>query len=655
MADDSDRINRSKSYLTSRRGYMKMAFGGLVGSQLLRSEAVQNVAATSNTVDLGEQGLSNGDVIDDYLADHLQSGTEVRVPEGEYEWRGDGIGGSYNNAALVGDGDVTFDFSGEYWNTSIFAVDGGDFAIQNVTIRGALESGSNKSRFRFDARDADSTITLDNFNLPDGDVGQGRAIGIYVGLEHAGTVHVNNCHVEGFPNNGLYAGPYGQSSGGGGRVVVENSFFKNNNIDAVRLGGDGDTIRNCVIVQEEVPAYHNGAKSGRGIRIRYPGDDITVENVHITCDTSSPFLVPDRAEGPSGQVDGLYVENSTGTTAAYVESGSFTGDTIHVTGSGNTNVTGFDSASNVVSGSDAESPATSLSELDGSSDGTSGDSDAESSSETDSEDSSGNGSSEDDTSSLSHTITIDGSTSTEKQYHFEVSGEVRADSGINPDDTINESSVDGTMFGGSDSYQFSGELTDFTSDSLGDMTVYVDGSRIDPSASGSYPNEITIEGTGDYEKPYSFAVSGEIEPGSSINPDDSVSESSVDGVVWFSADHYEFSGDVTELEVDSSDEVTVSINGTEVEPSEFGSEPLPKRIVIDGTKTDGDAAYSFEVSEAVEKSTDVGDLESDDSISGTSVTGTLGNDLDGYRFAGELQSITVEGAALFTIEQTTSS
>jgi len=626
---------------------MKMAFGGLVGSQLLTSQAVETVAATSNTIDLGDRGLSNGDLIDEYLADHLQSGNEVRVPAGEYEWRGDGIGGSYNNAALVGDGDVTFNFSGEYWNTSIFAVDGGDFAIQNVTIRGAIESGDNKSRFRFDARDSASTITLDNFNLPDGDVGPGRAIGIYVGLEHAGTVHVNNCHVEGFPNNGLYAGAYGKSSGGGGRVLVENSFFKNNNIDAVRLGGDGDTIRNCVIVQETVPAYHNGAKSGRGLRIRYPGDDITVENVHITCNTSSPFLVPDRAEGPSGEVNNLYIENNTGTTAAYVESGSFTGDTIHVTGSGNTNVTGFDSASNVVSGSDAESPATSLSELNGSTDETSVDSD--------SEDTSGNESSEDDTSSLEHTITVDGSTSTEKQYYFEVSGEVRADSGINPDDTINQGSVDGTMYGGSDSYQFSGELIDFASDALDDMTVYVDGSRIDPSASSSYPNEITIEGSGDYEKTYSFAVSGEIKPGSSINPDDSVSESSVDGVVWFSADRYEFSGDITELEVDSQDEVTVKINGTEVDPAEFGQEPLPKRIVIDGTNIDGDAAYSFEVSETVEKSTDVGALESDDTISGTTVTGTLGNDIDGYRFAGEVQSITVEGAALFTIEQTTSS
>ncbi|MFB6138884.1 MAG: hypothetical protein ABEJ26_00435 [Halosimplex sp.] len=288
---------------------MKLLAGGLATGALFSSTAVSGVEAAS-TVDLGQKGLSDGEVIDDYLAEYLTDGTEVHVPEGEYEWQGSGIGGRYSDAALVGDGDVTFQYSGDYWNVSAYAVGGGDFTVRNVTIRGPVDSNDNKSRFRFDARDADSTVTLDNFNLPDGDVGHGRAIGIYVGPEHAGTVHLQDCHIEGFPNNGLYAGAYGRDGAGGGRVLVEHCFFKNNNIDAVRLGGDGDTIRNSVIVQEDVPAYYNGAKTGRGLRFRYPGNDVTVDNVSITSNTDSPFLVPDRADGPSGQVSDLYIERS---------------------------------------------------------------------------------------------------------------------------------------------------------------------------------------------------------------------------------------------------------------------------------------------------------------------------------------------------------
>ncbi|WP_232688722.1 right-handed parallel beta-helix repeat-containing protein [Halobacterium zhouii] len=657
MASDESQSYDDKDILTSRRGFAKLLASGVAGASLLSAGAVDRAAAAT-TVNLGDEGLQSGDVIDDYLAQHLESGVEVRVPAGTYEWQGSGLDGSYQNAALVGEGDVSFDFTGDYWNVNAFAVGGGDFTIRNVTVRGPINSNDNKSRFRFDARDPDSTVTLDNFNLPDGEEGKGRAIGIYVGHEHQGHVHLTNCHVEGFPNNGLYAGPYGKPDGGGGQVTVEKSFFKNNNIDAVRLGGTGDTIRDCVIVQDEVPAYYNGAKSGRGVRVRYPGENVTIENVHITSNASSPFLVPSRANGPSGNVKNLYIENNTGGTAAYVESGSFTADTVHVTGSGNQNVTGFESATNVVSGSSAESPATSLSELDidiGSgdiTDGTSTDSGGESTGTTDSDDTSGNGSSGGDTSSLEHTLTVEGSTSGEKHYHFETSGEVQAGSMINPDDTVNTSSVDGTMFSSVDSYQFSGKVTEFTSDNLDELTVYVDGNRVDPASFNSYPNEIVFEGWGQSAKDYAFAVSGEVDAGGDINPDDSVSESSVDGAVWWSVDHYSFSGDLTELNVPAPDDVTVTVNGTEIDPAEFGSEPLPNRLVVDGTRATGEATYSFEVSDTVEKSTDLGDLEASDQISGTTVTGTVGDELDAYRFAGDLESVDVDGAALITIEQT---
>lgn len=647
MAREDGHANDAKGSLTDRRGYMKLVAGGLVGTSFLSSSIVDNAAAA--TVNLGAQGLSTGDVIDDYLDEHLASGNEVHVPAGTYEWNGNGLDGTYDDATLVGDGDVTFDFTGQYWNVNVFANGGGDVTFRNLTFRGPVTSNGNKSRFRFDARHPDSTVTLDNVNLPDGDSGGGRAIGIYIGKDHEGLIHLDNCHIEGFPNNGFYGGSYGSSGGGGGRVIVENSFFKNNNVESVRLGGDGDTIRNCVIVQNDIPALYTGARTGRGIRIRYPGDDITVENVHITSNAGVPFIVPDRAGNPSGTVTDLYIENDTGSTAAIVESGSFTAENVNVTGSGNRNVTGFDSASNVVSGSNADSPETSLSALgvgDDSSGDSSGDDEQSNQSGSDSEADDGP-----DEPSFEHTITIDGSTGDEKAYHLEVSGEVAPDSNVNPDDTVNTSSVDGTMYSSSDSYGFSGELVAFESDALDAMTVYVDGSRIDPTTIGQLSNEITVSGSTREPKAYSFSVSGDLEGGSNLNPDDSVDESSADSTVWASADDYRFSGELTDLEVESPEDVTVTVNGSAVDPDAIGDRPLPNRLVVDGTTNNGSATYSFTVSEAVEGSAELGSLEDHDEIDGTSVSGELYNGVDGFRFAGQIESFDVDGPAVVTIEQ----
>jgi len=621
--------------MANRRQYLQMTAGGLLGTSMLSTVAATSGDSTAETVDLGVQGLQSGDIIDGYLKEHLNSGTAVHIPAGTYQWRGTGLSGEYHDAALIGDGDVTLQFSEEYWNADMFAVDGGDFTLRNITIRGALQSDGNKSRLRFDARDANSTVRLDNFNLPDGDVGPGRSIGIYVGTENAGTIHLTDCHVEGFPNNGLYAGQSGMASGGGGRVVVDHCFFKNNNIDAVRLGGDGDIIRDSVIVQEEVPKSYKGGETGRGIRVRYPGEDIRIENVHITSDTNYPFIVPDRSDGPSGKVNGLYIDNNTSKPAAIVEEGSFTADTLHISGDDNLDVSGFDSVSNAYSGSDADPVATSLAELDEWIEG-----------------SSESGDGDETTSSPERTITVEGSTSDAKTYQFEVTGDIEATESIGSTDTINGSSADGTMYSGSDQYLFSGEVTSFTSEFLDELSVFIDGQEIDPQTINRTRKDLTIEGVNSEPKAYYVAASEELQPGENINQDDCISENSADGVVRENSDTYQFYGELTALRVASPENVRVTVNGAEVMPSEVGSDPLPNRLVIDGTTTDGEATYSLSVSEDIERSPELGGLECSDTVADGSISGTIGNDTDGYRFSGNVETVSVDGPATLTIEQT---
>jgi hypothetical protein len=713
-----------------RRNYLRMAGAAAGGGALLGTGGAVEGARAATVVDLGDEGLSEGDVIDGYLRQYFESGNEVRIPAGEYEWRGNGLGDRFDeDAALVGDGDVVFRFTSNYWNDNFLVYDNADVRIENVTVRGRVESGRRNARLRIDCRDDNATFTLDNFNLPDGSSPGDQAMALYVGKPHAGEITIRNCHIEGWNNNGLYSGAQGKPDGGQGTVNVEGCFFKDCNIDAVRMGGPNDSITDTVIVQDDAEVDDDGNISGRALRFRYAGENITVRNVHITSDLSSPFIVASRMSGSgSGTVEDLYVRNKTGTTAVRVAKGDWTANNVNVTGSGNRNVSGFDSASNVCTRS-CESPATSLAELDGF-------------------DGDGGGGGDDDGGSsdgLDRILTVDGEDG-QADYRFSVSEDVEKSTAggasINGGDTVSGTTVEGGVRGGSDSYAFAGEVTDFTLD--GDAKVVLDGDTVDPTSLGTEPtNVMTLEGTDDTEKQYELTVSGELEQsnagGASINPDDSVSGSTATGFIYGSADSYEYTGEVTDLEVsdgivvfvngtrvdpatlgpdpdfsnvltiqgsgrksedyeltvggdlikstangatvDSGDTVsgstatgtvaggadsyefsgevtdfevddgaTVTLNGTEVDPDALAPEPLPNRVVFDGSASDGPAVYAVEVSNAIEASAELGTLEGDDAVGDTKATGTVTDGVDGFRFRGDLVSFDLAGTAIVTVE-----
>jgi len=74
-----------------------------------------------------------------------------------------------------------------------------------------------------------------------------------------------------------------------------------------------------------------------------------------------------------------------------------------------------------------------------------------------------------------------------------------------------------------------------------------------------------------------------------------------------------------------------------------GDGDAPHEIVFDGTSATGAADYEFGVSGAVEPHGDVGALEAEDTIDGTSVTGSVQGDRDAYRFGGHLTALDAAG------------
>ncbi len=349
MAHDSSQASDRKRTLLDRRSVLKLT--GAAATAGTGLGAIGSVSAA--TVDLGNEGLRDGDLIDGYLQDHFTSGNTVIVPEGEYRWRGGGLGGTYSNANLIGDGNVVFRIpDGHSHRPSVLAQ--GDMVVANITIRG--KAGRGKHRIRFDARAADASILVHNVNQPDGAEDLGIGIGYYVGSAHRGTVTFRDCVVKGFPNNGIYASAPQKS--GGGVVHVEGGLYKNNNIANVRVGSTGSSVRDVVSIQDgAAPRYESGARNQRGVWVRTGGNDVTIANVdadHSWGGANSPVLITARSGGGSGTVRDVRIRTGTDRPAILQTTGDWDGSNVHVSGDGNYSVPGW--VQNVTRGSEATAP-----------------------------------------------------------------------------------------------------------------------------------------------------------------------------------------------------------------------------------------------------------------------------------------------------------
>lgn len=146
----------------------------------------------------------------------------------------------------------------------------GDFTVRDV--RSVGEYPDEVTAFRFDVRSSDATGLVERL-VADTRQPNRQVTGVYVGRQHAGDLTFRDCHIEGFPDNGLYASAPGGAGGEihgarDGAVHVEGGLYRNNNIANVRLGSTGSTAKGVTIVVDEEPPHAGVSLNVRGLRLR---------------------------------------------------------------------------------------------------------------------------------------------------------------------------------------------------------------------------------------------------------------------------------------------------------------------------------------------------------------------------------------------------
>ncbi len=562
----------------NRRTYLKMAgataavaatgFAGTGG-------AVPDDYDPGTVVNLGEQGLSNGDVIDPYLDEYAGNGVEVRVPEGEYDWNGNGFHGfASQNAGIIGEGEVILNTAAGEFNNNIRA-EGGSLVIQNFTVRGKVTD----SRIRLECG-SNGHILVDNWNFPDGGEDDDRSRAFYAPREHAGVLEIRNCYIRAFSDNGIYASSPGYDNGGhDGQVIIDSCVTHNINIAGIRVGSTDSIVRNCVVINDDHSPEATTGHNQRGIWVRGPGDDILIENcdiIHTYSGAGVPINFARDGLDSSGHIENVRIRNDTSSIACNATS-AWSGDDIDVTGSGDLRVP--DQFTNVCQGSDCDETSREV------------------------PDSGDDPTAEPEGTVLSF-VTTD---SNGIEYTFRATGEIsplytREDYSANSDTDGAEENDDGSWTGygataggsvhSGDSFRYQGDIVEL--DVTGDvesLTLLNDGEEVtqdelvvdddnndDDNNDGNddepeeLSNRLIIDGT---DTPtvasYSVDVTGDIERNASLSStvdggsrwddiEDDIGDGSVTGVVGKGIDGFDYSGEITSVSVEGAVDITVENN-----------------------------------------------------------------------------------------------
>lgn len=364
---DSEKLaEMHRSGEISRRKFLKMLGLG-AGGAFVASSGIGYVMGTK-IFDQGRQGgaitgmQTGGDPFPeapgsnviranslDEALDSLGSGNKVILAEGEYDHQDIDI--TAGNTALIGDGEVKLNLSGSF--AGRLANDSGTSLLKNITIEGTADT-SKKAGMDIDG---DGTQIFDNVNMPDGTVDGAEGRAIYERPEHEGTGYIRNGYFAGFASDCLYTDK--------GEIHVNGCMVRNNNISMIRLGGDNSSARNCVVMVDgpiKSCETGSGCYSARGIRVRQPGSNITIENCHCTYTADpyggAPIELHDEAKGSTGVIRNVRILNDTGIEAINdkgVGIENWEGEDICVKGDGNLE-TPF--SSSVQTGSSCPDPKT---------------------------------------------------------------------------------------------------------------------------------------------------------------------------------------------------------------------------------------------------------------------------------------------------------
>jgi len=259
--------------------------------------------------------------------------------------------------------------------------------------------------------------------------------------------------------------------------------------------------------------------------------------------------------------------------------------------------------------------------------------------------------------SLDNTLLVDGvGTSGGTRYEFAVSGAAEKatvkGATIDAGDTIDGGRITGSVAGWRDGFRFSGELTDLTLD--GDASVYVNGEQVDPADYGDeQPHVLTLVGNGSSAS-YEITVDGTIDTVAGDASEESatvLSDTVVEGSIKRDDQRFRFSGTLSEVTFHAGS-AHVYLDDQRIDPDEYnGQEHPPNAIVIDGAGTDGESSYSFAVDgDVVASSYRDASVDPGDVVNGTSVSGSVDEELDAYWFNGDITDFSLTGNASVDVE-----
>ncbi|SIS03066.1 hypothetical protein [Natronorubrum thiooxidans] len=167
--------------------------------------------------------------------------------------------------------------------------------------------------------------------------------------------------------------------------------------------------------------------------------------------------------------------------------------------------------------------------------------------------------------------------------------------------------------------------------------VYLSDYPSEPPTNDDTPleNMLLIDGIGSSgSSRYEFRVSGRVEKSNyraaSINDDDVIDDGHVTGTVGGWRDAYKFSGELQDITVDG--DADVSLNGEEIDTSDDDDELSTLTIVGNGNEV------SYEAT--VDGSIEIVSGDGAESLSDSSVRGTIERDVHRFRFSGNLVEFT---------------
>ncbi|WP_313690386.1 hypothetical protein [Halobellus marinus] len=239
------------------------------------------------------------------------------------------------------------------------------------------------------------------------------------------------------------------------------------------------------------------------------------------------------------------------------------------------------------------------------------------------------------------------------EYEFIVDGDARENTELSEYGTVStvEALDDGTVRvagairSGVDAFDYTGAIRSFTAGD--DMQFERDGTEIsrEEVVDSVYEHSLRIVGTGTTST-YDFAVDGEIVAAPDCGSEcvDAISGTEVAGELSSGTASFRFDGEVTEFSLDG--EAGVYLDDRQVDANLLGTDTDPflgNWLTVDGAE--GETSYQFAVSGSLHKSPDLGSAEAEDTISDGMVIGSVSDDVDGYRFDGDVTMMRIQGTA----------